>query len=92
MEVENGAINIRPGRRGKALFEILLGVAGLAADLGGDPDVKAGGDSTFGFGYDQQQNAAIVSFNLPTEEEVDESIPDAPKPSMDPTVWREAGT
>lgn len=51
-EVENGAINIKPGRRGKALFEVLLDVAGLAAGLGGDPDVKASGDSTFVFGYD----------------------------------------
>ena len=91
MEVENGAINIRPGRRGKALFEILLGVADLAADLGGDPDIKVGDDSTFVFGYDQQQNAAIASFNLPTEEEVDESILDEPRPNMDSAVWQETG-
>lgn len=80
------------GRKGKALFEILLDVADLAADLRGDPDIKVSDDSTFVFGYDQQQNAAIASFNLPTEEEVDESILDAPRQGMDPSVWRETGT
>lgn len=87
VEVENGAINIRPGRRSAALFEVLLGVDSLASDLGGDPDVKASGDSMFVFGYDQQQNAAIASFDLPVEEEIDESILDAPRPDMDPAVW-----
>ena len=92
VNTENGLLNIRPGRRPTTLAEILSKAADLAERLGGDPEMAAAGDRVFVFGYDQQQNAAIASFGLPAEEEVDESILDAPKQGMDQAVWQETGT
>ena len=89
VDAANGILNIRPGRRPTTLAEILSKAADLAERLGGDPEMAAAGDSVFVFGYDQQQNAAIASFGLPAEEEVDESILDAPRDKMDPAVWRD---
>ena len=89
VDAANGILNIRPGRRPTTLAEILSKAAELAERLGGDPEMAAAGDRVFVFGYDQQQNAAIASFGLPAEEEVDESILDAPRDKMDPAVWRD---
>ena len=91
VDAANGLLNIRPGRKPATLAEILSKAADLAGRLGGDPEMAAAGDRVFIFGYDQQQNAAVASFGLPAEEEVDESILDAPKPDMDPAVWQKTG-
>ena len=89
VEATNGLLNIRPGRKPVTLAEILSKAADLAERLDGDPEMAAAGDRVFVFGYDQQQNATVASFNLPIEEEVDESILDAPKPEMDHAVWQD---
>ena len=91
IDAANGLLNIRPGRKPATLAEILSKAASLAERLGGDPEMAAAGDRVFVFGYDQQQNAAVASYNLPAEE-IGESILDAPKPEMDPAVWEEGKT
>jgi len=87
VDFAGGVLNIRPGRKQATLAEIISSAAESAAGL--DPDMAAAGDRTFVFGYDAQQGAAVASYNLPGEEEVDESILDAPKPEMDPAVWQD---
>jgi len=87
-EPYKNSIAVRPGRPGQPLANIFAQIASAAENLGGDPEITVGGDGKLIFGYDSMHNTAIISYNIPDGDDLDESILDAPKDTMDPSVWR----
>lgn len=95
------AIDIRPGRAGITLAQVVARAQDAADKIGGDPEIRAAGDPVFVFGYDSQAGSAVASYDIPPADDADESealdetdgieesVLDAPMPGMDPSIWRE---
>jgi hypothetical protein len=76
INIINGKININSGMNPAMLTTIISNIKDAVDKIGGDPEITVNNDSIYILGYNSLAKTVIASYNLPMEDDLEESIID----------------
>lgn len=88
INIINGKININSGRNSTTLTTIISNIKDAVDKIGGDPEITVNNDSKYILGYNNLAKTVIASYNLPMEDDIEESIIDQPQEDLALSIWK----